>query len=330
MTNQAAPTVGRTLVPERVPPAWVRDTLPGAWQRVADLWVGQVEWTPEACRRVLEERNRGNRRPIPSQVAMLAKAMGDGEFYLTGETIIFDVAGRLLNGQNRLMAGVKSEEEFTTLVVVGVEEKVFHVLDQGSRRSLAQVLAIKKEAHPETVSTLLYGIPRFYLTGELQTRSRTNPVVHTIESLLEGLDRYPRVRDSAAFAAKFRGGPGTGEPIKKLRGRGNLALLHWVLSMVDEPLAEDYLTRLCKGQAGDDPQWQIVATANNLLMQNCSTRPLGPQLTEIYPILAWNAVREKATVKHLRFAAGNQPYPRVSGWHYEGDRPVCPERDLEG
>ena len=66
--------------------------------------------------------NNAKHRPIKDKkVAEYMAEMQDGRWRLNGKTICFDTTGRLLNGQHRLSAVVRSGISLTTLVVRGLD-----------------------------------------------------------------------------------------------------------------------------------------------------------------------------------------------------------------
>lgn len=65
--------------------------------------------------------NNARHRPIKDKkVAEYMGEMRDGKWRLNGKTICFDTTGRLLNGQHRLSAVIRSGVSLTTLVVRGL------------------------------------------------------------------------------------------------------------------------------------------------------------------------------------------------------------------
>lgn len=66
--------------------------------------------------------NNAKHRPIKDKkVAEYMAEMQDGHWKLNGKTICFDSTGRLLNGQHRLSAVVRSGVPLTTVVVRGLD-----------------------------------------------------------------------------------------------------------------------------------------------------------------------------------------------------------------
>ena len=101
-----------------------------------------VTFTPEIAAWVMETYNEGNRPKKPTNIKRYAASMGEGLWGLTGDTIKFSNDGRLRDGQNRMMACVRSGMPFTTHVVFGIDDDLFHVMDTGKPRTAADVLSI--------------------------------------------------------------------------------------------------------------------------------------------------------------------------------------------
>lgn len=76
--------------------------------------------SPEDAQAYLD--NNAKHRPIKEKkVAEYMAEMQDGRWRLNGKTICFDTTGRLLNGQHRLSAVVRSGVSLTTVVVRGLD-----------------------------------------------------------------------------------------------------------------------------------------------------------------------------------------------------------------
>lgn len=96
---------------------------------------------PEKARAYLEFRD--GQRPLSRQkVYELAHKMRAGRWQLSQDAIAFDEHGCLINGQHRLQAIVDTGLELPFLVVRGLPESAFAVMDQGKRRSGGDTLAI--------------------------------------------------------------------------------------------------------------------------------------------------------------------------------------------
>lgn len=96
--------------------------------------------TPEAAAVFLETNTKKNRRVVQSNVHKFSRDMADGTWRLSTDAIAFDTNGELINGQNRLHAVVKSGMTVPFLVMRNVPVETFDVLDQGAKRTFANVL----------------------------------------------------------------------------------------------------------------------------------------------------------------------------------------------
>jgi hypothetical protein len=88
--------------------------------------------------------NIDNRKQRGSYINDIAGAMRRGEWQATHQGIAFSKTGRLLDGQHRLEAIVKSDIEVEVLVVVGLDESTFSVIDGGAKRSIADATKLSK------------------------------------------------------------------------------------------------------------------------------------------------------------------------------------------
>lgn len=109
--------------------AWFRENVVAQWQLI----------TPEKAEKMLT-RNTNNYRSINKKAVYdYAYEMANGDWQPNGEPIVFDEEGRLLNGQHRLNAVVKSKTSIICLVVYGIPKTV-DVYDFQKRRSLTDIL----------------------------------------------------------------------------------------------------------------------------------------------------------------------------------------------
>lgn len=94
--------------------------------------------TPDDATKMLEA-NIGNRKPKREP---LVQAILNGEWILNGATIVFDTNGNLIDGQNRLIACVKSGRPIETIVVRGIERAAQITMDSGVKRKLDDYLTL--------------------------------------------------------------------------------------------------------------------------------------------------------------------------------------------
>lgn len=110
-------------------------------QQSPNLKVSVVTITPTYARFLLDNK-APNRTLNYNKVSRIANDMRRGKFALNGETIITNRNGQLINGQNRLEACVRSDQDFTTVFVEGVLEDAFETIDTGQSRTAGDILSM--------------------------------------------------------------------------------------------------------------------------------------------------------------------------------------------
>jgi len=135
---------------------------------------------------MLSYHNVGNRKPLLGIVKKYSSDMRDGNYCLTGESISIDVDGTLFNGQHRLAAVVKTNEEIAQSLGVPVlslgdqEYKMPIVVAYGLDKESIQKADMGKSRTNDNIAKLLGHDP--------QVRSTTKKLVKTL-----GLQRYKGV-----------------------------------------------------------------------------------------------------------------------------------------
>lgn len=98
--------------------------------------------TPEVASNILKKGNYNNRNIRKGHVQNLASRILRGEWKLTPQGIILHTSGRLLDGQHRLLAIIEADTPVTTTVFTVSDESVFKTLDQGAKRSMADISGV--------------------------------------------------------------------------------------------------------------------------------------------------------------------------------------------
>ena len=171
------------------------------------MYMKVVTVTPQEAALWLNTKNSNNRPISENAVAKYSQEMKERRWKLNGQSIGFNKAGQLTNGQHRLLACVRSNTPFETVVVYGVENDVFDTIDDCNSRSLADVLHIKGE----TGSGLLSCGIRFlwiYSRGEIERRDLRKGQIATKPLLEATLDKHPKIRGSVKFYSMLKARPG--------------------------------------------------------------------------------------------------------------------------
>lgn len=119
-----------------------------------------VEVTPSMASNLLANSNYNNRRIRHTVVSKYAKAMRDGDWKFSPETISVSKSGRLLNGQHRMSAVVESGVNCRFLFAFGFDDDVFSVIDRGATRTTSDALGIDRRV--SEVATLLVKVHNYY------------------------------------------------------------------------------------------------------------------------------------------------------------------------
>lgn len=259
-----------------------------------------VHITPALAELMLEQNIR-NRRVSERHVAVLSQIMSSRDMRLNGETIIFSADGRLLDGQHRLMACVKSCVSFDTMVVFGVDPDAFDTIDTGSTRSTGDILGINGIANANKVASTVQALVSFVDNGGFLTQSCANNQVRKATPVLVArvLEAHPGIFDSInAMSGQ-----------KLMRGQHGFAL-HYIFSLVDKSLAADFADVLANG--AKDMGRPFCRLRESLIASPITNETRGTYAAKA--VLAFNAERSGVRPKILRVGAD---WPRVDGLDME-------------
>lgn len=138
--------------------------------------------TPELAAKLLTA-NTSNRPLNETQVAFFESQLKRGEMLLTHQGIAISRHGRLLDGQHRLTAIVRTGIPAQILVAKGLPENVFTVLDTGNKRTASDVLGIDGAANSSILASsirlyLMYkSCPRVIWTGKTAKEHTTTSAI---------------------------------------------------------------------------------------------------------------------------------------------------------
>ena len=127
-----------------------------------------------------------NRKLSPRHVDRLAAEMAAGRWVLNGEAIIFSADGKLVDGQHRLHAVIKSRTSIMSVVIFGVEdERAFETIDHLIRvRGVDQILEMDGMKN----AALKAAVARRLIVWESYEDKRRFTLVGAIASRLPGHD----------------------------------------------------------------------------------------------------------------------------------------------
>lgn len=262
-------------------------------QQVLDTLIRTVgvKWeiiTPTDAATILG-MNTGNRHPKPKRQAQLERDIAQGRFIPNGETIIIGKT-RLLNGQNRLLACIRADRPFISLVVRGIDDHAFDSMDQVTPRSVVDKLrTMGHVSNPTGLASALSILWRFD-TGRY--RNAFGWQMHpTIGEALATLSEHPEVEDAVAtIGAHARS---VGFPTAAI------SAMSIICGRTDSELAEGFFARLVSGEklTADEPVYLLRRRFD-------ANRTAKAKLTvleqSILIVKAWNATRGEAEMKQLK------------------------------
>lgn len=244
------------------------------------------------------ELNTNNRTPRAARVEQYARDMALGRWRLTGEAIKFATTGRLLDGQQRLLALERSgASDVPFLVIWGLDEQTQELMDTGAARTPADALRLKGESNSPIVAAaarigILVDNDALFFGREHLKRSSHSEVIDWVA-------RNPDVRRAADIAANY------------LRNHVDLppsltAYAYLRMAKVDLYDADEFWHRLAdlenleRGNA-------ILALSRRLRALDRQDRRVPRRLLLALVFRAWNAWRADESVMTLPLTGRTEP-----------------------
>jgi len=262
--------------------------------------------TPEKAAELMT-RNENNRSIKQLKIDQYAKDMADGAWNPDASDIKFDKNGKLLDGQNRLLACIQADVPFPTLVRTGLDPEAFNFIDTGAVRTTGDVF---KRA----------GVNDYFVVASaVSLRARYESILATGHSIIER--RLPLTRHQALeylsehpqlekFASLGRSMAAQAPGIQR-------AVFLSGLSMFAEK-DEDATRRFAAQFIAEEPVPQLVA----LLRYAMNTSPSAVQqrtmkyknaglrhLTAI--VMTWNAIRLNEELPRLVIKEDARPVEAI-------------------
>ena len=166
------------------------------WESDVPATIGPLTITPEVAVEMLES-NTANRRRKNFRIDRYARDMMNGSWRLTGQSVQFSRSGRLLDGQNRLMACIKAGVPFKTFVSVGLDDDAMISIDKGTPRSFADDLTISGYSRSNRLAAAVSAIYRYMLTDDVASlASQTHKVSMSSDEGFEVLKEHPGIEQT--------------------------------------------------------------------------------------------------------------------------------------
>lgn len=250
---------------------------------------------PEDAKVFLSFNTEHNRPVNRRHVEFLTSEMQNGRFLVTGDTIKIDRDGRLIDGQHRLHAIIKSGITLRMLIVDNLDPVAFTVIDQGGRvRGVSDVLAINREVNVRALNVALTAVWKYkngyYPNCDTRVSSK---------QLLDVLEKHPELRDIARRTTASGGA-------KFLRGAPGALLLFYGRKYPD--LLEQFWNSLQEG-TGLEPSSGCYHLRERIIKQRTQTAKLHTVANIALTIKAWNVDVQEKVMRSLSWRS-DEPFPR--------------------
>lgn len=252
-----------------------------------------IQVTPQLAQLWLE-RNSGNRNLRSPHVAKLARSMELGEFQFVADPIRIAASGRLLDGQHRLAAVVRSGLPQTMLVVSGLDEDSQQYMDIGKLRTPAD--AVKLEFPDKKYADKWSAIARLLIQWDA-----AGMPTEILKPATPEIIQYIRDHD-----AELERAVDAGNAVRRgIRTGCSVAVAGTVFYLAeqrDATLAHDFWRRLSTG-AGIEIGEPVYALRTALQHRRERDRWTATEEAAAY-VRCWNATRAGKTMAKLQLARG--------------------------
>ena len=257
--------------------------------------------TPEVAQAYLGSRNKRNRNICKAAAIKYARDMQEGRWTLTGQAIIFDRNGRLIDGHHRLTAAADHKATFQSLVIRGVEPVVVTDIDGGRARTaadMAQMAGVTDPALKAAIAAMIilherHGVENLKY-GEKQP---------TKAEIIAGLKQMPDLEICCTRARS----------VSKLMAGSIGGFCYNLFRQQDRAKADMFWDELETG--ANLTKQSPVLHLRNRLMENRKGKAKLPKLEIVALVFkAWIAYRQGQKVKALMWrtnGAAPEPFPQI-------------------
>jgi hypothetical protein len=258
--------------------------------------------TPEYAGSLLA-KNTKNRTVIKLHLRKIEEALRRGEWVFNGEPVIVSASGRVLDGQHRLMACLNTGIAFDTNVVFGVDESVFDTIDQGSSRTIGNVLDVDGEENYNHIAAALKNFWGFCRTGQIYDGGGWSSSF-TARTARELLSAHAGIRDSVRMCLKC----------EHYKSKSLLAALHYIFKFSNPQFASELIEVVESGGGDKDRPFHVLR--EHIIYGRMNRIAMGNRSLAAKTIRAFNAEVTGEWVKRLQYKQDGQ-FPLVVGLDYD-------------
>jgi hypothetical protein len=229
-------------------------------------------------------------------ISTYARDMQADVWKLNGEPIIFSRAGQLLTGRSRLAACVEAGRPFASLLVHNVDEKHFETIDAVRRRTVGDILTIRKELDGRALAAALTALWRYANDDVMNVKRRVSA-----SQLLGILQENPEIRTSLRLT----------HDVRKIMSHGVACALHFLFSRVNSETANRFFQELLEVPAEAHPAPALLRRQLEEIARH------GGRKSQAFviglSIKAWEAYAAGKQMSLLRYSIEKEDFPQISG-----------------
>lgn len=247
--------------------------------------------------------NTVNRRKKDLRIDRYARDMTNGSWRLTGQPVQFSRSGRLLDGQNRLMACINDGVPFQTFVCVGLDDDAMIAIDKGAPRSFADDLMILGYSNANRLAAAVSAIYRYMLTDDIGAlASQTQRLSMSSDEGFEVLRGHPGIESTM-------GELGRREKLSKVAPMSVMDSFAYVVGRVHHDDMAYFFDRIGNpvGLKEGSPILALISASESdrIKRQRIGVRGgLNSRYKVALLTKAWNAYMKGRTVSKLSYRAG--------------------------
>jgi hypothetical protein len=224
--------------------------------------------------------------------------MTDKRWIFDRQPIRFNANGRLLDGQHRLNAIVKSGVTQQILVVTGIASEAFKVMDTGKNRNAKDVFKINNVPYDSQVATST----RLVLNLKRGVNASAEKVSHS--ELLEFYEAHEGILDCVKKSESLY------KEFSRILTWNNISGFMYLFSEKSVTDSEQFFHKLCTGLdlSIDSP---IYVLRKRLMLDAVNVQKLPRTDKQALIIKAWNNYRKDNKIKYLKWTKENEKFPTI-------------------
>lgn len=250
--------------------------------------------TPKTASEMLKGNTR-NRHVSDNHVNRLAAAILAGEWKLNGDAIRMN-GGKLIDGQHRLHAVIKSGKPIRTLVVSGLDDDVFDTIDIGRKRTGANTLEVFGEKNAALLAGALR-IIKLILAG----KAPHNTSITNVE-MAQVLAEHPDARESCTRISGLH-------MVRQMLRPSVAVALHYLFKCRDAEMADLFFSALNEG-ANLMPTDPVHVLRQRLIGTRSGNLRLNLNSQAAFTIKAWNACIRGEKIRCLKWV-DKEAFPEI-------------------